>query len=139
MSSLSSYLRNMLRLVNSRWFAPPTFGKVTPQPRGHKQPTRRVMKSPERLPNVRTRAREFTVAASATGTFNLIPPYPPRVNRSIEVYPSDKRKPAQVHKAFPLRWKNVEYQHTPVLRMGPHQGDRWTGRFVRIEHELGKK
>ena len=115
------------------------FGKAFPLQRGYKRPTRRVMKSPERLPNIRTRAQEYMPGMSANGTFNLLPPYPPRVNRTIEVYPAkgDKRNhwPTQEHKNYPLRWKNVEYKYTPVLRMKPHGGDRWTSIIERIEHK----
>ena len=103
--------------------ATPSFGKVIPLPRGYKRPTRRAMKSPERFPNVRTRAREYTVGASANGNFNLIPPFPPRPNRSMGG--SDK--------SFPLRWKNVEYRCTSMLRLPPHGGDRWSTRFDRVE------
>jgi len=122
-----------------RWFAVSTgFGKATPLPRGYKRPTRRVMKSPERLPNIKTRSHEYTLGMSNNGTYNLIPPYPPRVNRTIEVTPSkgDKRNhwPTQEHKDYPLRWKNVEYKYTPILRMKPHGGDRWTGKVERIDH-----
>ena len=115
------------------------FGKPAPLPRGFKRPTRRVMKSPERLPNVKPRAREFNVSVSANGSFSLTPPYPPRVNRSIEVFPpkGDKRNhwPTQEHKQYKLRWKNVEYQYVPLLRMKPHGGDRWTARIERIDRE----
>ena len=123
----------------ARLFAAPAsgFGKVAPVPRGYKRPTRRVMKTPERLPNVRTRSHEYSVSASSNGTFNLTPPYPPRVNRTIDVYPpkGDKRNhwPTQEHKEYKLRWKNVEYKYVPVLRMKPHGGDRWGGKIERLE------
>jgi hypothetical protein len=128
----------MFRSLVCAFAAPATgFGKVTPLPRGFKRPTRRVMKSPERLPNVRTRAHEYSVSVSANGCVNLTPPYPPRVNRTIEVYPpkGDKRNhwPTQEHKEYTLRWKNVEYKYTPMLRMKPHGGDRWTGRIERVD------
>jgi hypothetical protein len=115
---------------------PTGFGKVAPQPRGYKRPTRRVMKSPERLPNIRLRPADYSVSVSANGTFGLIPPYPPRVNRTIEVHPpkGDKRNhwPTQEHKPYNLRWRNIDYKYTPVLRLKPHGGDRWTGRYERI-------
>ena len=115
------------------------FGKAIALQRGYKRPTRRVMKSPERLPNIRTRAREYTPGMSANGNFNMLPPYPPRVNRTIEVFPKkgDKRNhwPTQDHKDYPLRWKNITYKYTPILRMKPHGGDRWTGKIERIDHK----
>jgi hypothetical protein len=119
-----------------RLAAPGTgFGRVAPQPRGFKRPSRRLMKSPERLANFRLRSEDFSVGVSANGAFNLLPPYPPRVNRTIEVYPpkGDKRNhwPTQEHKSYRLRWKNVEYEYTPVLRMKPNGGERWTGKFER--------
>lgn len=138
-------------MISSRLFAFPSFsvyagcrsfavatgfGKPVAIPRGYKRPTRRVMKSPERLPNVRTKSSEYTVGVSANGTYSLIPPYPPRVNRTIDVFPAkgDKRNhwPTQEHKQYPLKWKNVEYKYTPVLRMKPHGGDRWTGKIERV-------
>ena len=132
--------------------ASPGFGKAVQLPRGYKRPTRRVMKSPLRYPNVKTKAYEFNVclsdflspiitqlSSSSNGTFNITPPYPPRVNRSIEVSPAkgDKRNhwPTQEHKDYPLRWKNVEYKYTPVLRSKPHGGDRWTGKIERVESD----
>ncbi len=119
------------------------FGKATPLPRGYKRPTRRVMKSPERLPNIKTRSHEYTLGMSNNGNYNLIPPYPPRVNRTIDVIPAkgDKRNhwPTQEHKDYPLRWKNIEYKYTPVLRMKPHSGDRWTGKIERIDHSSDTK
>jgi len=124
----------MFRSIVSLFAVPASgFGKVAPVPRGYKRPTRRVMKTPERLPNVRTRAEEYTVSVSSNGTFNLTPPYPPRVNRTIYVYPPKGDK--QEHKEYKLRWKNVEYKYTPVLRARPHGGDRWTGRIERIEKD----
>jgi hypothetical protein len=97
------------------------------------------MKTPERLPNIKTRPNEFSVSVSSNGNFNLIPPYPPRVNRSIEVYPpkGDKRNhwPTQEHKEYKLRWKNIEYKYVPTLRMKPHGGDRWTARIERIDND----
>jgi hypothetical protein len=130
----------MFRSFVSLFAAPPSgLGKVAPVPRGYKRPTRRVMKTPERLPNVRTRAEEYSVSVSSNGTFNLTPPFPPRVNRTINVYPpkGEKRNHwlTQEHKEYKLRWKNVEYKFTPVLRKKPHGGDRWTGRIERIEKD----
>lgn len=128
----------MIAMQKRMFAASAGFGKVVPIPRGYKRPTRRVMRSAERLPNTKTRPHEFSLGISSNGTYNLIPPYPPRVNRSIEVFPSktDKRNhwPTKDHKDYPLRWKDVEYKYTPVLKMKPHGGDRWTGRIERIEH-----
>ncbi len=98
------------------------------------------MKSPVRLPNIRTKASEYSLSVTSSGSFALTPPYPPRVNRTIEVFPGsgDKRNhwPTQEHKDYPLRWKNVEYKCTPVLKMKPNGGDRWAikiDRFVKSE------
>lgn len=62
-SSLSN-IRNAAKIKHllSKDFATAIgLGTVVQQPRGYKRPTRRVMKSPERFPNVRTRAREYQV------------------------------------------------------------------------------
>lgn len=138
MCSLMTFGAYFARPIQSRGFAITAgFGKALPLPRGYKRPSRRVMKSPERLPNIKPRAREYIVGMSGNGTYNMMPPYPPRGNRSIEVSPAkgDKRNhwPTQEHKDYPLRWKNVEYKYTPVLRMKPHGGDRWTGTIERID------
>lgn len=110
-------------MLSAKLFAAvPSFGKVVLLPRGHKRPTRRSKKSPEVWPNVRTRARDYTVGASASGNFNLIPPFPPRVNTTLSKAES-----------FSARMGKIEYRYTPQLRLPPHGGKRWVNRFERID------
>eukprot|EP00811_Abedinium_folium_P011763 NODE_20895_length_777_cov_3.655385.p1 GENE.NODE_20895_length_777_cov_3.655385~~NODE_20895_length_777_cov_3.655385.p1 ORF type:complete len:195 (+),score=30.55 NODE_20895_length_777_cov_3.655385:101-685(+) len=91
----------------------------------------------KRLPNVKIRPYEYRLAPSCDGQFYLVPPYPPRVNRTIEPEPIRGNPwPTTVHKSYPLRWKNIEYLYEPRLMRKPfangHQ--RWSGPVTRIEH-----
>lgn len=104
---------------------------------GYKHPRVRSGK-PKRLPNVKPRSYDFHVGPAANGFFYLKPPYPPRVNRTIDVNPPGPKNhwPTKTHKDYPLRWKHIEYLYEPRLMRKP-LGDgrlRWTGAVTRIEH-----
>eukprot|EP00931_Biecheleriopsis_adriatica_P074306 TRINITY_DN48394_c0_g1_i1.p1 TRINITY_DN48394_c0_g1~~TRINITY_DN48394_c0_g1_i1.p1 ORF type:complete len:260 (-),score=25.05 TRINITY_DN48394_c0_g1_i1:46-783(-) len=105
---------------------------------GYKNPIKRQGKV-KRLPNIRLRSDDFSLSASHDGQFYLRPPYPPRVNRTIEVTPPWGAKenpwPTKVHKSYKMRWRNVEYVYVPQLTRKPHgsASQRWTGPVTRIE------
>lgn len=91
----------------------------------------------KRLKNRRLKAHEFHVAGSGPGgTFNLVPPWPPHINRTIRPWPNpsyeflDKKK-------FPLRYKNIEIQYQPSLIPGPHTiTSPIGGKMERIVHPI---
>ncbi|CAK9010151.1 Uncharacterized protein SCF082_LOCUS10552 [Durusdinium trenchii] len=97
-----------------------------------------------RLPNVKLKRFDYSLTTSADGLFYLRPPYPPRINRTIECEPPGKAKknpwPTTVHKDYKLKWKNIEYIFVPELTRKPHGTPqrRWTGPVTRVEHREGK-
>lgn len=111
---------------------------------GYPRPRKRQGKM-RRLPNVQLRQHDYHLSASSNGQFYWRPPYPPRVNRTIPVSPDPdpgegkKHKnfwPTQVHKQYPLKWRNIEYVYEPVLQRKPF-GDpsqRWSGPVTRVVH-----
>mmetsp|Transcript_103311 Transcript_103311/g.267170 ORF Transcript_103311/g.267170 Transcript_103311/m.267170 type:complete len:215 (-) Transcript_103311:63-707(-) len=112
---------------------------------GYKHPQKRQGDA-KRLPNVRLKPYDFELSHSADGQFYWRTPYPPRVNRTIEVTPPwGARKnpwPTHEHKNYVMRWRNIEYVHVPQLTRKPHgQGrQRWAGPVTRVEHlPNGKK
>eukprot|EP00929_Paragymnodinium_shiwhaense_P096825 TRINITY_DN58545_c0_g1_i1.p2 TRINITY_DN58545_c0_g1~~TRINITY_DN58545_c0_g1_i1.p2 ORF type:complete len:193 (-),score=24.09 TRINITY_DN58545_c0_g1_i1:111-689(-) len=92
------------------------------------------------LPNRKLQADEFHLSTGATGNFYWRPPYPPRINRTIAPDPPADTKrnlwPTKVHKKYPLRWKNVEYEYEPQMLRKPiaNRSERWSGPVHRIEH-----
>eukprot|EP00971_Amphidinium_carterae_P250703 4976886-Amphidinium_carterae.1 len=95
------------------------------------------------MPSSKQKPYDYHLGAGSNGGMYWMPPYPPRVNRTVPVRPTpdDRRNhwPTKAHKSYPLRWKNVEYQYEPALQRKPY-GDgrfRYTGPVTRIEH-LGK-
>eukprot|EP00933_Yihiella_yeosuensis_P060441 TRINITY_DN63203_c0_g1_i1.p1 TRINITY_DN63203_c0_g1~~TRINITY_DN63203_c0_g1_i1.p1 ORF type:complete len:278 (+),score=25.32 TRINITY_DN63203_c0_g1_i1:42-836(+) len=111
---------------------------------GYRHPRKRQGKV-RRLPNIRYSSVDYQLAGSSDGQFYLRPPYPPHVNRTIEVTPPwGARKnpwPTTVHKQYRLRWRNIEYNYVPQLTRKPHgsASNRWTGPVTRIEHLPGGK
>merc|ERR1719229_145654 len=111
---------------------------------GYKRPIKRQGKV-KRLPNVRLKSTDYEVCSGRDGSFNLMPPWPPRVNRTIEVTPPWGGKinpwPTHEHKKYPMRWKNIEYEYTPRLMRKPHghSSQRWSGPVTRIEHHAGNR
>ncbi|CAE7308361.1 unnamed protein product [Symbiodinium necroappetens] len=109
------------------------------RPWGYPSPTKRQGKV-RRLPNVQLKRCDFRVSTSNDGQFYLRPPFPPRINRTLDVEAPGKAKknpwPTTVHKDYKLKWKNIEYVYVPQLMRkpfgGPHQ--RWAGPVTRIEH-----
>mmetsp|Transcript_15896 Transcript_15896/g.29067 ORF Transcript_15896/g.29067 Transcript_15896/m.29067 type:complete len:225 (-) Transcript_15896:12-686(-) len=107
--------------------------------RGYPAPIKRQGKV-KPLPCFKQQPYDYHLGVGSNGGMYLMPPYPPRVNRTIPVRPTpdDRRNlwPTKVHKSYPLRWKNIEYQYEPALQRKPHgQGRlRYTGSVTRIEH-----
>ncbi|CAE7566644.1 unnamed protein product [Symbiodinium sp. CCMP2592] len=109
------------------------------RPWGYPNPTKRQGKV-RRLPNVQLKRCDFRISTSNDGQFYLRPPFPPRINRTLDVEAPGKAKknpwPTQVHKDYKLKWKNIEYVYVPQLMRkpfgGPHQ--RWAGPVTRVEH-----
>ncbi|CAE8637169.1 unnamed protein product [Polarella glacialis] len=106
---------------------------------GYKHPRKRQGKV-KRLPNVRLSPGDFNIGASGDGQFYLRPPFPPRINRTIEVLPPWGAKknpwPTLTHKNYKMRWRNIEYVYVPQLTRKPHGSAsmRWTGPVTRLEH-----
>mmetsp|Transcript_71380 Transcript_71380/g.180508 ORF Transcript_71380/g.180508 Transcript_71380/m.180508 type:complete len:209 (-) Transcript_71380:78-704(-) len=139
-----------------RFFGRATFGfpeqKATPKyagihchpgrPFGYKNPRKRQDKV-RRLPNVRLQHYDFDLTMSTGGQFHFRAPFPPRVNRTIEVKaPWGAHKnpwPTTEHKTYKMQWKNIEYVYEPRLMRKPHGhgGRRWSGPVTRVEHHLG--
>eukprot|EP00439_Symbiodinium_sp_Y106_P071749 s921_g12.t6 len=109
------------------------------RPWGYPNPTKRQGKV-RRLPNVQLKRCDFRISTSNDGQFYLRPPFPPRINRTLDVEAPGKAKknpwPTTVHKDYKLKWKNIEYVYVPQLMRkpfgGPHQ--RWAGPVTRVEH-----
>mmetsp|Transcript_33911 Transcript_33911/g.93798 ORF Transcript_33911/g.93798 Transcript_33911/m.93798 type:complete len:186 (-) Transcript_33911:278-835(-) len=111
---------------------------------GYPNPIKRQGKV-RRLPNIRLTPDEYRLGASTDGQYYWRPPYPPKVNRTIEVLPPWGAKinpwPTKVHKTYKLRWRNIEYMYVPQLTRKPHGHalQRWTGPVTRVEHLGGGK
>ncbi|CAK9026461.1 unnamed protein product [Durusdinium trenchii] len=125
----------------------PNFGGPHMHPnrlRGYPNPIKRNPDKVRRLPNVKLKRFDYSLTTSADGLFYLRPPYPPRINRTIECEPPGKAKknpwPTTVHKDYKLKWKNIEYIFVPELTRKPHGTPqrRWTGPVTRVEHREGK-
>eukprot|EP00435_Cladocopium_sp_Y103_P045155 s2175_g12.t2 len=93
------------------------------------------------LPNVRLKRFDYSLTIANDGSNHLRPPYPPRINRTIESRPQVGHKhknpwPTREHKDYKLQWKNIEYVFVPELTRKPHGNPsrRWAGPVTRIEH-----
>nr|CEL78651.1 TPA: hypothetical protein BN1205_001085 [Toxoplasma gondii VEG] len=83
---------------------------------------------------------DFCVVRRADGGFHLVPPYPPRINRTVEPYPPSAGNFYELNRQFKLQWKNVEYQFVPKLLPRPWgRAGPWGGDLVRIFHRRTKK
>ncbi|CAJ1328652.1 unnamed protein product [Effrenium voratum] len=134
--------------------------------RGYPNPVKRSGKV-RKLPNVRLKRYDYSVTASKDGQFYLQPPYPPRINRTVQALakprsrakarlavgngPKDPKRPpwgakknpwpTTVHKDYKLKWRNIEYVFVPELTRKPHGSPsrRWAGPVKRIELLKGRK
>ncbi|PHJ22070.1 hypothetical protein CSUI_004087 [Cystoisospora suis] len=71
---------------------------------------------------------DFSLVRSSNGTYRLLPPYPPRVNRTIEAYPPSSNRFYALNRDYRLQWKNIEYRYTPQLQPRPWGRDgMWGG------------
>ncbi|CBZ56219.1 hypothetical protein NCLIV_066440 [Neospora caninum Liverpool] len=83
---------------------------------------------------------DFAVARRADGGFHLVPPYPPRINKTIEPYPPSAGNYYELHRHYKLKWKNIEYQYVPKMMPRPWgRAGPWGGELVRIFHKRSKK
>uniref|UniRef100_A0A0G4HY45 Uncharacterized protein n=1 Tax=Chromera velia CCMP2878 TaxID=1169474 RepID=A0A0G4HY45_9ALVE len=112
------------------------------------QPTLRPWKKPPAkitttLPNRRPRPKDFHIAVTSTGSFELYPPFPPHINRTrppIAPRSGKKRKDVTSHRDFSLRWKHIEYKYVPKLMPKPRGlTGAWSGEVTRIEHSSKRK
>eukprot|EP00920_Eleutheroschizon_duboscqi_P035975 GHVT01087093.1.p1 GENE.GHVT01087093.1~~GHVT01087093.1.p1 ORF type:complete len:476 (+),score=85.48 GHVT01087093.1:282-1709(+) len=94
-----------------------------------------------RLPNRKTKAKDFRIGLGRDGRYQLYPPYPPQINRTIPPCPPTEQYEGRqgsgrcyTHRHFRLAWGNVEYLYTPVPMPKPRGlTGFWGGELVRIE------
>ena len=109
--------------------------------RGYPNPIKRQPGKVRRLPNVKLKSFDYSVSVAGDGTHHLRPPFPPRVNRTIDVEPQEAHKtknpwPTKAHKDYKLKWRNIEYVFVPELTRKPHgtPSRRFAGPVTRIEY-----
>jgi len=90
------------------------------------------------LPNRKTRANEYRIGTVSSGVYSLLPPYPPRVNRTIKPYPANN--PHKNDREYLLRWKHIEYKFQPKLLPKPWKyTGAWGGSIIRIDHNFTRR
>ncbi|BAM38917.1 conserved hypothetical protein [Theileria orientalis strain Shintoku] len=82
-----------------------------------------ILANLRRLPNRKTRPREYRVAATASGKFALVQPYPPNVNCTLAPYPKNvagnQNDPNKLgNYKFVQKYKGIEY--VSIKRMVPY-------------------
>lgn len=91
-----------------------------------------ILANGRRLPNRKTRPREFRLCATSSGKFALVQPYPPNVNPTLAPFPKNVsgsgNDPTKLgHFKFVQKYKGIEY--VSLKRLVPYPRGKYAYTF----------
>lgn len=90
----------------------------------------------KKLPNKKTKTKEYEIIKTSNNTYSYADPYPPHINYTLEPYPNSAKRFYYPDRKYIMHYKNIEY--IPIQRMTYKNASRrsnWATYYIRVEKE----
>ncbi|CRG98553.1 conserved Plasmodium protein, unknown function [Plasmodium relictum] len=88
----------------------------------------------KRLPNKKTKSKEYEIIKTSNNSYSYSSPYPPHINYTLDPYPESAKNFYYQNRKYLMKYKNVEY--IPIQRLTYKNASKktnWATYYLRIE------